>query len=559
MCAVDRFQTFFVAGGDFAAILVYVTNAGLVNGNVCRLQYSEQIQQGLSYQKAGKPQEADRVFREVLAKDSEHYQANYALGMLYHQHGRNDLALPLIKKSVEIRPDIFAGLINLGMIQRDEGLFADSRINLERAVTLQPDSATAHVTLGLLLMDLAEFDLAMKEVESGLRLDPDNPLMHARMGMLRQARGEIDAAASCFRKVVELEPDNLDAHRSLIFLQKQSKYNDSIRWMENSFRSAETSDKNRILLGYTLGKAFDDLGEYDKAFDCLYTAHQVQRQSFSYSEDQQKVSFKRHKQELGPEFLGHCKEHAVTDDTPVFVLGMPRSGTTLIEQILASHPLAYGAGEVEYIRFFAVAAERFTRKPFPMDIQKVSPQLLREAGQAYIENLKLNAGQALRVIDKLPHNFLRVGLIAAMLPNAKIILCERNALDNCLSIYQHFFGQAHAYASDLTALGHYYLLFQDLMEWWEEILPGHMYRVSYEQLVSDTENQVRQLLKYCELPFHENCLSFHKTRRQVKTPSASQVRQPVYQNSIGRWKNYEQHLGPLKEALGSRCDSKLRQ
>ena len=515
------------------------------------MQYSEQIQQGLRFQKAGKPKEADRVFREVLAKDSEHYQANYALGMLYHQHDRNDLAIPLIKKSVSIRPDIFAGLINLGMIQRDEGLLADSRVSLERAATLEPGNAMARVTLGLLYMDLGELDLALKEMEEGLRLDPDNPLTYARMGMLQQVRGETDAAASNYRKVIELTPGNGTAHRSLAFLQKQQAYNDDIRRMEEIFASADTAHKDKMLIGNALGKVFDDLKQYQKAFEYLQTTNHLQRQSFDYSIEKQKAFFKRHKQGLDQVLLKHCKHHVVSDDTPIFVVGMPRSGTSLVEQILASHPLVYGAGEVEHSKLLVDAVQGFTQKPFPDDINKVSPQTLRKAAQVYIEKLKLNAGPATRVVDKLPHNFLRIGLFAAVMPNAKIVLCERNPMDNCLSIYQHMFGPAHAYAADLSDLGQYYCLYRDLMAWWEEILPGHIYRVTYEQMVRDTENQVRQLLEYCGLPFDEHCLSFHKTRRQVKTPSASQVRQPIYKDSSGRWKNYAKQLEPLRIALES--------
>ncbi len=514
------------------------------------MQYSEKIQAGLNFQNGGKPQEAERIFREVLAENSEHYAANYALGMLYHSGGRNDLAIPLIKKSVEIQPDIFAGVINLGMILRDEELLEESQLNLEKALALQPDSALAHVTLGLLYIDRGELDLALEEMQEGLKLKPDDPMTYSRLGMLHQVRGDTDAAVSCFRKVIERVPEDLNAHRSLAFLNRQTEYDENTEWLETAISKPGLADKDRMLIGYTLGKVFDDLAQYDKAFGYLHKAHQIQRQSSDFSINQQIISFERHKKELNRSLLSHCKDHVINDSTPVFVLGMPRSGTSLVEQILASHPRAYGAGEVEHLRYFAVAVEKFTRKPFPLDICTVPPDHLRDAGLAYIKNLKLNAGPALRVIDKLPHNFLRVGLIAAVMPRAKIILCERNPMDNCLSIYQHFFGPAHGYASDLSALGHYYTLFQDLMDWWEEILPGHMYRVSYEHLVSDTENQVRKLLDYCELPFHKNCLSFHKTQRQVKTPSEAQVRQPIYQGSIGRWKNYRKHLGPLKKALG---------
>ncbi len=512
-------------------------------------KFPQQLQQARSFSDEGQPGKAAQIYTSILNQQPDHYEANYSLGMLCHEGGRTDLAIPLIKKSVEIRPEVFAGLINLGMMLRDEGHLEDSRLSLQRAIELEPDSAISHITLGLLLIDLGELDLALEAMETGLRLEPDNPQTHARMGMLQQVRGENEAAARHYRKVIEKMPLDGTAHRSLAFLQKHTEHTEDIGKTEFAFKSADTSDKDRMLLGNALGKIYDDLGQYDRAIGYLHAANRHQRRMYDYSIEKQKSFFERHKKELGEEFLEHCKTHALSDNTPIFVVGMPRSGTSLVEQILASHPLAYGAGEVEYSRLIVDAVQSHTQKPFPLDVSTVPGTLLNQAGQAYIAKLRANAETAERVVDKLPHNFLRVGLFAGLMPNAKIVLCERDPMDNCLSIYQHLFGPAHAYASDLSDLGKYYRLYQDLVAWWEELLPGHMYHVRYESLVGDTENQVRQLLDYCEVPFHEACLAFHKTRRQVKTPSASQVQQPIYKGSKGRWKNYENHLEPLRTAL----------
>jgi tetratricopeptide (TPR) repeat protein len=512
--------------------------------------FSTELKRAAQHYEQKQPREAAGIYQSILDQQPDHYAANYSLGMLFHEIGRNDLAIPLLRKSTEIRPEIFAGFINLGMILRDEKLFADSRASLEKAVDIHPASAIAHVTLGLLYMDMGMLDQALEEIEHGLQLKPEDPMTHARMGMLRQVRGEIDAAEACFIKVLELIPQDLNAHRSLALLKKQTEHNDNTRWLEDAFSSADDAGQDRMLLGFTLGKVFDDLGNYDTAFGYLSAAHRIRRRYSHYSVERQIESFDRHRRALGPDLLAKYRARALDDETPVFVLGMPRSGTSLTEQILASHPLVHGAGEVEYMRIFSASVEQQTRRPFPDDIEEVPVTVLQTAARAYIERLRINAGQALRVVDKLPHNFLRVGLIGAVMPGAKIILCERDPLDNCLSIYQNLLGPAHPYASDLSELGHYYKLYRDLMDWWDEILPGHMYRVRYESMVADPEQQVRALLQHCGLEFHEDCLAFHKTRRQVKTPSEAQVRQPIYRSSVGRWKNYHQHLGPLIDALG---------
>jgi len=294
----------------------------------------------------GKTSLAAKELRKILVTDSDHFKANYSLGMLYHQEGRNELAIPLLSKAVELRPADFAAAINLGIIQRDEGLLAQAQVSLESAVAIQPHSATAHITLGMLLMDRNELDAALSEVEQGLRLDPDDPMTYARLGMLMQIRGEPDKAAAYYRKVIELNPLDGTAHRSLAFTQRQTEYSADIKRMENAIRSPDASRWDRMLLGFALGKVFDDLGQYDKAFHYLHAANQLHRRSINYSIEKQKAFFDRHKQGLDKQFLDHCKDHALTDRTPIFVLGMPRSGTSLVEQILASHPLAHGAGDL---------------------------------------------------------------------------------------------------------------------------------------------------------------------------------------------------------------------
>jgi tetratricopeptide (TPR) repeat protein len=509
-----------------------------------------ELRRAAALRDSGQPREAAAIYSEILGREPDHYEANYSLGMMCHRGGRNDLAIPLIKKSIEVRPDIFAGVLNLGMIQREAELLEDARDSFEAAVALEPGNALAQVNLGLVLMDMGALDLALVALERALDIEPDDAMTLARLGMLHQVRNEPDLAADCFRRALVLRPDNIDFHRSLALVQKQSSYNDNLRWMEQALAAPDCPTEGRLLLNFALGKSFDDLGDHDRAFGFWREGHRVRAGSAAVSLDRETALFDLIRRAFDESFLAHCASHTVKDETPVFVLGMPRSGTSLTEQILASHPAVHGAGEVEYLRVFAQLVEPLTGKPFPEDIATVPADRLRDAGLAYITKLRRNAGDALRVVDKLPHNFLRIGLIAAVMPRARIILCERDPLDNCLSIYQNLFSATHPWTADLATLGRYYRLYQGLMEHWDQLLPGHLHRVRYETLIGDTENQVRALLAHCGLPFHQDCLDFHRTRRQVKTPSEAQVRQPIYRDSLQRWKNYECHLGPLIEALG---------
>ena len=489
------------------------------------------------------------MLRNVLARDSENFEVNYALGMLYQTAGRKDLAIPLLKKAVRIRPDDFEAALNLGIIECDQGKRADAYMHLRKAAALEPDNAIVHATLGALHIDRNDIDAATMEFHRALELEPDNAELNTQMGSLYTIHGEPDQAIIYYRKAISHRPLYGEAHYGLACLQKITDYTDDVGRMEKALYTLDMSEQDRILVGIALGKAFDDLTQYDKAFECVHEANQLQRKSIVYSSDEQRKIFDRHMRALNQEFVDYCKTCRITDDTPIFILGMPRSGTSLVEQILASHPSVHGAGEVEYSRLFAEEAKQLTGRPFPQNIDTIAPQKLRDLGLAYIENLKTNAGSAQRVTDKLPHNFLRVGLFVALMPNAKIIHCDRDPLDNCLSIYQHRFSVSHGYACDLKELGEYYKLYKEMMSFWQEQFPGHIYHISYESLVENTESEVRDLLEYCGLAFHDDCLAFHKTTRAVSTPSAAQVRQPIYKDSLGRAKNYQQYLQPLIDAL----------
>ena len=489
------------------------------------------------------------MLRNVLARESENFEANCALGKLYYTAGRKDLAIPLLKKAVRIRPDDFEAALNLGIIEREQGKVADAHTHLTKAAAIEPDNAIAHATLGALHVDRDDIDAATIEFQRALELEPDNVEVNTQMGSLYAIHGEPDQAIIYFRTAIAHRPLYGGAHYRLAFLQKITDHTDDVRRMEKAFHSPDISDQDRILVGIALGKVFDDLTQYNRAFECMHEANQLQRRSIVYSTNEQRKIFEWHMQSLNQDFIEHCKTCRIVDDTPVFILGMPRSGTSLVEQILACHPSVYGAGEVEYSRLFAEKTRQLTGKPFPQNIDTIAPQKLRDLGLSYIDHLKTNAGSARRVTDKLPHNFLRVGLFAALMPNAKLIHCYRNPLDNCLSIYQHKFSILHGYACDLNELGEYYKLYQEIMNFWENQFPGHIYHIGYESLVENTESQVRDLLEFCGLTFHVDCLAFHKSTRAVSTPSAPQVRQPIYKDSVGRAKNYEQYLQPLIDAL----------
>ncbi len=512
--------------------------------------YRQELLRAEKFRREGKTLLAAGVLRGILAKKRDHFAANYMLGMLHHDEGRSAQGIPFLKKAVAARPDDFFAAINLGIIQHEQALLADAQVNLEQAVSLKPENAHAHAMLGLLYRDLGSPDKAARAVAESLALEPANADTLVIRGSLHQMDGDLESAAMFYNQALSHSPLHGEACYRLSLLERLDDRSDLVSKWEAAWRTQAIPVEDRILVGYALGRAMEQARRFDTAFGCFREANELQRHSMERPAGSQAVFFARHKQGISRGFAEKCRDHAITDTTPVFIVGLPRSGTSLVEQILASHPAVHGAGEIQHSRIFVENVEQWTGKPFPLNIEDVDPEVLAQSGRKYIEKLRANAGAAERVTDKLPHNFLRIGLYAAIMPGASIVLCERDPLDTCLSIYQHFFTADHAYATDLSKLGHYYRLYRELVDYWDEMLPGHVHHVRYETLVHDSENQVKLLLAHCGLDFHPDCLSFHQAPRALSTPSDAQVRQPIYQHAVGRWRHYEKHLRPLREALG---------
>ena len=469
--------------------------------------------------------------------------------MYYYGAGRSDLSIPLFVKAVRVRPDVFEAVLRLGIAEHDQGQLSEALRHLEQAIAIDPDNAEAHAVLGAIHTDRNDCSAAIAAFLQALSLQPHSAEFNTKLGLLYVVSAKPELAVAHFRKAILHHPLCGEAFYGIASLPSTTGSVNDTEQMEQALRSPEISDHDKVLVGLALAKTNEKLAKYDQAFEFVSEANRLQHESSGYSYEQQSAFFDRHMQALNSDFIRHCKDCQISDSTPILVLGMPRSGTSLVEQILASHPKVHGAGEVEYIRFLIDDVQKMTGKPFPQDIGTIAPHKLRESGLDYVKRLKGNAGSAQRVVDKLPHNFLRVGLFMAIMPNAKIILCDRDALDNCMSIYQHYFSAYHGYASDLTALGEYYKLYENLMSFWMKQIPNHIYRINYEQLVSNADDEIRQLLDYCELPFHADCLSFYKTQRMVVSPSALQVRGPMTSKSVGRAARYEGHLQELKGAL----------
>ena len=437
-----------------------------------------------------------------------------------HQVGKNDIAVQLIGKALSIRPDYVEAHNNLGNTLKKQGRLDDAVVSYKKALSIKPDYAEAHYNLGN----------TFKE------------------------QGRLDDAVVSYKKALSVKPDYAEAHRALASTHKYTAHNQQIMLMENIFRKKETSDDKKMHLAFGLGKAYEDLKKFDIAFNYLLEGNKLKRETCNYSPKGEQKIFETIQKTFDVSFARKNKDKGLVnlDDTPIFILGMPRSGTSLVEQILASHPMVYGAGELDILRniILSLPETQSLNEAFEYIARdKDVTNLLAKLGSEYLNKLRGHSATAKFITDKMPHNFRFIGLINLSLPNAKIIHCVRDPMDNCFSIFKKYFVHEHRYAYNLQELGQYYLLYQNLMRHWHNIFPEIIYDIIYEELVADQEGQTRKLLQHCKLPWNDACLSFYKTSGRVATASSAQVRKPIYEDSVQLWKRYEKQLKSLQEVL----------
>ncbi|TPN13782.1 tetratricopeptide repeat protein [Mesorhizobium sp. B2-1-3] len=543
------------------------------------------MQRALQLHQAGRRQEAEALYRQVLTHKVNHAAAAHFLGLLLHQTGRSAEGLGLLEQSVRLQPKNPDFLNNLGTVMRDLGRVAAAADFFRGAVALRPDQLAARDNLGSSLKQLGQFegaeeiyrgtvarnpfhfrariglaetlqeagrlDEALAVFREALSIRPkDAELLHG-LGVGLMEKGELDEAADLFRQALAADPGMARAWLMLTQVKRQKERDPELTGMEAQHAKALPDSLARMQLAFGLGKVNDDLKDYNRAFDYFAEGNAIRRKGIDYDAEKTRAEFEAMKTVFDRDFFQKHRPSPISDDTPIFVVGMPRSGTTLVEQIIASHPQVYGAGELGILKT-AVGRQFPATMPggFPWGVSDAPDTDFAEAGRAYLDMLHARYPHMRHVTDKMPGNFLLVGFIHMMMPKARIIHCARDAAATCLSIYKvHFRGDSHRYGYDLGELADFHNLYTDIMAHWHKVLPGVVHDVRYEDFVADQEGQSRALIDYLGLPWDDAVLSFHQTDRPVRTASAAQVRQPMYQGSVDLWKRYGDRLKPLLDRL----------
>lgn len=509
---------------------------------------NQKLEEARNFRASGRHNEALALYRELVGQHPGHADAHYQLGSLYLQARHLNPAVEHLGKAVDLAPKEEAYWPTYIEACQQANNLPALETALRKLHSLQPSSANTLLNLGICLKKLNKSVEAIEFLRKGLALDPSNIVARTTLAFCLLDIGETEQTREILLQVKRDDPTNILALRQLTLMTKQEQYNDDIRQMETLFQS-NLSDVDRSLLGFAIAKAFEDIGDSDRYFSYLDRANALHRRTYEYSIEDRGSYFDEIRDVFTREFIDAIPALEDNSVTPVFIIGMPRSGTSLVEQILASHSKVYGAGELSYLSRGCVNLSNALGSAFPASIQQAGVEQLHELGRYYLTELKAASDGSPYVVDKLPHNFIFAGMILSLFDNAKIIHCVRDPMATCYSIYKNSFGGHHGYAYSQQELGSYYRLYEKLMRHWMDVAPGRIYTADYEAMVANSREETEKLLDYCGLEVEPACLEFYKTRRVVGTVSNTQVRQPIYKDALAGWKRYERYLGPLLEAL----------
>jgi tetratricopeptide (TPR) repeat protein len=539
------------------------------------------FQAAVAFHQQGLRDQAEPLYRRALRQDRNHFDSLHNLGLILLEWGSVDEAVSLIRKACYQRPKNPEAQNSLGVALQALKQPARAIEHHRKALAIRPDYPEAHLSLGFALQSLNRSDEAISHYHRALEIRPDYAEAHHNLatalqmrdrtmeaiphyrralavrsdlaevhhdlGIALQAVGRIEEACRGFEKAIALAPRNARFYRSLVSCKRIAADDPCVAAMEALAEEMATlSEEAQMELHFALGTAFAELGQPERSFPHLLKGNALKRRQIVYDEATVLGHFQRTRTAYTPEIMRDKRGVGDPSTIPVFVFGMPRSGSTLIEQILASHPKIFGAGELD--DFEETAADLGID---PEKICLLTRDDLCRIGGSYVGSVKARAPAAARIVDKMPGNFRLAGLIHLALPNARIIHTIRDPIDTCLSCFSKLFSGDQPYTYDLAELGRYYRAYEALMDHWRSVLPkGVMLEVQYEAMVADIEREARRLIAHCGLEWDDACLSFYETERVVRTASAAQARRPIYNSSVGRWHCYGDMIGPLCEVLG---------
>lgn len=511
---------------------------------------AEEMITAKEHQKAGRTDNAEDIYRDILKRDPKHIEAARLLAGIAMEHEKYGDAEIFLQRVVTNAPDYSRAWVDLVKAQREQKKFKEALKSAQILLKLDPNLTESYMVLASVYGISDMHEEAVSTYKKVIQMDANKPGAMCSMAHHLKTLGRQEEAVAAYRQAIFTKSDHTESYWSLANLKTFSFMDKEIEAMEKLLSSADLPDIGKVHLHNALGLEYESRKNYDKAFENMSACNALRRKSESYDPVEFETTVDTLIEIMSGEVINASKaeEKLVT---PIFVVGLPRSGSTLIEQIIASHSLVEGTHELhELTMAMQSTRDRFNiTKRFPEALSFFNDEQWELLGNEYLSNTEKYRTDKLFFIDKNPNNFTYIGAIKKAIPNAKIINARRHPLDSCYGSFKQLFASGQPFSYDLVELGEYYMEYQRIMEYWHKVCPNFILDVNYEEVVADLDTQVKRILDFCGLPFEEGCLRFHETERAVKTASSEQVRKPIYSSSVNLWRNYEHKLGDLIETL----------
>ena len=515
-----------------------------------KIEAEKEAQIILNYFKA-KDYISAEVKAKKLIKKFPNFQAVYNLLGLCLQSQKKFLeAIKYYKIAIQNNPNFFVAINNLGLTYHNMYDLKNAQHYYERAIEINPKFTHPISNLGNIKKELNNYEEAIKCYKLALSIDNKLYIVLHNLGMAYQALGKFEESKKYFESVLKNNPKFTRADRSLSMSLKYDINNPHLKSMENKIKDQSLNNFQKIELYFGLGKAYEDIKNYKKSFENYKLGNKIKRDTIKYQINDDVKLFENIKNSFSNINFQNLENVGNKSNKMIFILGMPRSGTTMVEQIIANHKNVYGAGELRDLT--QIIKENFLvndKIKFPEKFNIKDQNFFSNMGTKYLENLDRYNTNKNYITDKAPLNFKWIGLIKLILPKSKIIHCTRDPKDICLSLFKNFFEGELNFSYNLEEAGKYYKLYQNLMEFWKQLLPDFIYDISYEKLVENQEFESRKLLDFCNLDWDKNCLTFYRNKRGIVTASFAQARKPIYKNSVKSWQNYKNELLPMFKIL----------
>jgi tetratricopeptide (TPR) repeat protein len=507
----------------------------------------QKMQDAMKRQADGKHDEARQLMKRVLRENPDDINALNLMGRIcLSQEAFND-AEAFLRKAVGLAPDFAAAWAVLSTSLKEQSKFEEAIEALEKALSQEPRNADWHSILGNLLMTWGKEERALVSFEKALAIKPDHASALLSKGHVLKTMGNLDDAIRAYRASAKVNADGGEIYWSLANLKTFRFDPDEVETMQTQLASGKLTDASELHFCYSLGKHYEDQKDYPKAFEYYMRGGTTKRKDVIFCP----VDFAQKTDKIievfTAEFFEKRASFGFSDAAPILIVGLPRSGSTLIEQILSSHSQVDGTAELPDILKLAkqTGQNRFDDLKYPESLIDIDADNIEGLGKDYIQSTLHHRQGAAYFTDKMPNNFPHIGLLHLILPNAKVIDARRHPLDSCFGTFKQLFAKGQPFSYDLFELGQYYNSYIRLMEHWDRVLPGKVLRVQYEDNVADQEKQARRMIEHCGLEWEDQVLRFYESERSVKTASSEQVRQPIYNKSVNTWKRYETELADL--------------